>query len=103
MYSVYQGTCLFSLCKKYLQYVILNHQSSHKLEDFPSAMDILIMILYVVFGVSVFLLGFTSVLSLLKWLKIWEPAGINAYKLLLINVVIFFISILGLVLLYNIA
>lgn len=66
-------------------------------------MDILIMILYVIFGVSIFLLGFTSILSLLKLLKIWELESINVYKLFLINIGFFVISILGLVLLYNIA
>lgn len=61
------------------------------------------MILYVIFGVSIFLLGFTSILSLLKLLKIWELESINVYKLFLINIGFFVISILGLVLLYNIA
>jgi|GEM_PF-3772773 len=66
-------------------------------------MDILIMILYVVFGFSLFLLGFTSILALLKLLRIWEPDGTNAYKLFVINAVVFIISILGLVLLYNLS
>jgi len=66
-------------------------------------MHILIMILYVIFGFSLFLLGFTSVMALLKLLKIWEPEGVNAYKLFMINAVVFAISILGLVLLYNIS
>ncbi|WP_017549923.1 hypothetical protein [Salinicoccus carnicancri] len=66
-------------------------------------MDILIMILYVIFGFSLFLLGFTSILALLRLLKIWEPDGVNAYKLFVMNAVVFTVSILGLVLLYNIS
>ncbi len=66
-------------------------------------MDILIMILYVIFGLSIFLLGFTSIMALLKLLDIWQLENVNAYKLFLINIGVFIISILGLVLLYNIA
>ncbi|AKG75039.1 hypothetical protein [Salinicoccus halodurans] len=66
-------------------------------------MDIIIMILYVVFGFSLFLLGFTSVMALLKLLNLWELRSVNAYKLLLINLAVFAISILGLTLLYNIS
>lgn len=66
-------------------------------------MDIIIMILYVVFGFSLFLLGFTSVMALLKLLNLWELRGVNAYKLLLINLAVFAISILVLALLYNIS
>lgn len=61
------------------------------------------MILYVVFGFSLFLLGFTSVMALLKLLNLWELRSVNAYKLLLINLAVFAISILGLTLLYNIS
>lgn len=66
-------------------------------------MDILIIALYFIFGLSIFLLGVTSILSLLKLLNIWELNGTNAYKLLLANIVVFVVSILGLALLYNIS
>lgn len=66
-------------------------------------MDILIIALYFIFGLSAFALGFTSILAALKLFNIWEPDSVNAYKLFLVNIGVFVVSILGLVLLYNIA